>query len=207
LTVDDIQSLTSVDIYKQKISEIEIDLITKDLYQSDLIYDLDLYIENNTFLFSIIENNIIENIYVNGNVRIKDKQILSIIESKLNFYLSKDTLESDISYISNFYNSLGYIDNSINVIMENYSDNRIILIFEINEGPRYKITDVKFFGNSSFSDKYLYSKINTKTLSSYNIFKTGSNFVQELFDFDLVALNTFYKQKGFFDVKINYSLK
>ena len=97
LTVDDIQSLTSVDIYKQKISEIDIDFITKDLYQSDLIYDLDLYIENNTFFFSIIENDIIENIYINGNVRIKDKQILSIIESKLNFYLNKDTLKTDIS--------------------------------------------------------------------------------------------------------------
>ncbi len=54
-----------------------------------------------------------------------------------------------------------------------------------------------------FSDKYLYSKINTKTLSNYNIFKSGSNFVTELFDFDLVSLNTFYKQKGFLILKLN----
>ena len=81
------------------------------------------------------------------------------------------------------------------------------LIFEISEGSRYKITDLKFFGNSSFSDKYLYSKINTKTLSAYNIFKSGSNFVKELFDYDLSYLKNFYQQKGFFDVKINYKLK
>ena len=62
-------------------------------------------------------------------------------------------------------NSLGYIDNSVKVKKEKYSDNRINLVFEISEGPRYKITDVKFYGNSTFSDKYLYSKINTKTLS------------------------------------------
>ena len=207
LTLDDIQSLTVVDIYKEQISEMELDSITKDLYESDLIYDLNLYIDNDTNFFSIIENDIIEDIYFNGNVRIKNKQLSSLIDSKINFYLSKDQLKNDISYIRNFYNSLGYIDNSVEVKKEFYSDNRVNLIFEISEGSRYKITDLKFFGNTSFSDKFLYSKINTKTLSSYNIFKSGSNFVKELFDFDLVSLNNFYKQKGFFDVKIDYMLK
>ena len=207
LTMDDSQLLTVVDIYKERISEMELDSITKDLYESDLIYDLNLYIDNDTNFFSIIENDIIEDIYFNGNVRIKNKQLSSLIGSKINFYLSKGQLKDDISYIRNFYNSLGYIDNSVEVKKEFYSDNRVNLIFEISEGSRYKITDLKFFGNSSFSDKFLYSKINTKTLSSYNIFKSGSNFVKELFDFDLVSLNNFYKQKGFFDVKISYRLK
>ena len=207
LTIDDIQSLTIVDIYKDEISEIDLDSISRDLYNSDLIYDLDLIIDNNKIYFSIIENDIIEEIYFNGNIRIKDKQISSVIDSKLNFYLNKDILDDDISFIKNLYNSLGYIDNSVTVKKEQYSDNRINLIFEISEGPRYKITNVNFYGNANYSDKYLYSKINTKTLSNYNIFKSGSNFVKELFDFDLEALNTFYKQKGFFDVRVQYKLK
>ena len=85
LTMDDIQSLTVVDIYKEQISEMELDSITKDLYESDLIYDLNLYIDNDTNFFSIIENDIIEDIYFNGNVRIKNKQLSSIIDSKINF--------------------------------------------------------------------------------------------------------------------------
>ena len=207
LTIDDIQSLTAVDINKEEISEIDLDSISKDLYRSDLIYDVDFHINNNKILFSIVENDLIEEIYINGNIRIKDKQILNIIESKINFHLNKDVLNNDISFIKNLYNSLGYIDNSVKVKKEKYSDNRINLIFDISEGPRYKITEVNFYGNSNFSDKYLYSKINTKTLSNYNIFKSGSNFVRELFDFDLSTLDTFYKQKGFFDVKVKYNLK
>ena len=207
LTIDDIQSLTSIDINKDTISDIDINLILKDLYSSDLIYDVEYNFEKNSIFLIVTENDIIENIYINGNVRIKDKQILSTIESKQNFYINKDMLDSDISYIRNLYESLGYIDNSIKVKKERYSNNRTNLIFEISEGPRYKITNINFYGNASFSDKYLYSKINTKTLSSYNIFKSGSNFVKELFDFDFVTLNTFYKQRGFFDVQIEYKLK
>ena len=207
LTIEDIQSLTSIDIYDNKITEVSLDKIIRDLYLSDLIYDLDFSIENDKIIISIFENSLIEDIYINGNVRIKDSQIRDIINSKVNFYLNKNDLDKDISNIRILLNSLGYVDNSVSVKKEKYSENRINLVFEITEGPRYRITDVRFYGNSSFSDKYLYSKINTKTLSSYNIFKSGSNFVRELFDFDLVALNTFYQQKGFFDVEINYELR
>ena len=207
LTTDDLQSLTSVDIYNNNITDIDLDQIIRDLYSSDLIYDLDFSLDSGRILISVVENSLIEEIYINGNIRIKDSQIKQVLQSKVNFYINKDDLSEDVSNIKILLNSLGYIDNSVKVKKEKYSENRINLVFEISEGQRYKITDVKFFGNSTFSDKYLYSKINTKTLSSYNIFKSGSNFVTELFDFDLVALNTFYQQKGFFDIKIKYELK
>ena len=207
LTIDDLQSLTSVDIYKKNITDIDLDQIIKDLYISDLIYDLDFSFDSGRILISIVENSLIEEIYINGNIRIKDSQIKQVLQSKVNFYINKNDLNEDISNIRILLNSLGYIDNSVKVKKEKYSDNRINLVFEISEGPRYKITDVKFFGNSTFSDKYLYSKINTKTLSSYNIVKSGSNFATELFEFDLSALNIFYQQKGFFDIKIKYELK
>ena len=207
LTLDDIQTLTSVNINSDEITETDLDNIIKDLYLSDLIYDLDFSLDSGRILISIVENSLIEEIYINGNIRIKDSQIKQVLQSKVNFYINKNDLSEDVSNIRILLNSMGYIDNSVKVKKEKYSDNRINLVFEISEGQRYKITDVKFFGNSTFSDKYLYSKINTKTLSSYNIFKSGSNFATELFDFDLSALNIFYQQKGFFDIKIKYELK
>ncbi len=207
LSLDDLQSLTSVDINKDQISDVELDLIIRDLYLSDLIYDVDVNSDDLSLNISIIENDIVENIYINGNIRVKDSDILEIINSKISFYLNKEDLTDDISMIRGLYNSMGYIDASVNVKKEQYSENRINLIFEINEGPIYKISNVLFFGNANFSDKFLYSKVNTKSLSAFNIFTSGSNFVEELFNFDLVSLETFYKQKGFFDVDINYKLK
>ena len=56
LTIDDIQSLTTLDIYKNdEISEIDLDSISKDRYQSDLIYDVDYVIKDNQIYF---ENNL-----------------------------------------------------------------------------------------------------------------------------------------------------
>ena len=99
LTIDDIQSLTSVDVYKKNITDIDLDQIIKDLYLSDLIYDLDFVLNNNSIIISIVENSLIEEIYINGNIRIKDSQINKYLQSKVNFYLNKNDLNEDISNI------------------------------------------------------------------------------------------------------------
>ncbi len=82
LTIDDIQSLTSVDVFSNDISDVDLDNIIKDLYLSDLIYDLDFVLDNNSIIISIVENSLIEEIYINGNIRIKDNQILNILKFK-----------------------------------------------------------------------------------------------------------------------------
>ena len=115
LSLDDLQSLTSVDINKDQISDVELDLIIRDLYLSDLIYDVDVNSDDLSLNISIIENDIVENIYINGNIRVKDSDILEIINSKISFYLNKEDLTDDISMIRGLYNSMGYIDASVNV--------------------------------------------------------------------------------------------
>ena len=40
LNIDDLESLTNIDIYKKNISSSEIDIILKELYSSDLIFNV-----------------------------------------------------------------------------------------------------------------------------------------------------------------------
>ena len=58
-------------------------------------------------------------------LELKIDQIKNILNSKVNFYLNKNDLNEDISNIKILLNSLGYIDNSVKVKKEKYSDNRI----------------------------------------------------------------------------------
>ena len=67
LSLDDIKSLTSIDFDENVLNESQIDILIKDLYRSDLIFDINLLRENNNYTIHITENSIIENIYINGN--------------------------------------------------------------------------------------------------------------------------------------------
>ena len=207
LTIDDIQSITEIDIKRLDLSFDEIDTIVADLYNSELIDNVSLSFNNSIAIIFIRENSIVENIYINGNVRLKDNLILNNLSQKVNFYLNSNKIINDINIIKDIYASSGHLNTYVNTYTEKYSDNRVNLVYEINEGPISVISNVDFIGNSTFSDKFLYSRVSTKSLSAFNIFTSGSNFISKNFEFDQEKLTLFYKQKGFFDIAISYQLK
>ena len=206
LNINDLQTLSNIDLDKENFTDSEINLLIKDFYKSELIYDIKLESDNNFYYISIEENNFIENIYINGNIRIDDDLIIENINQKINSFVDKKNINSDIILIKNIYKSKGFKFVNVVASTEKFSEDRVNLIYTINEGEQNKIKVINFIGNSSFSDKYLSSLINTKSLRFYNIFSSGSNLNDDNFIFDKNKIIIFYKKKGFFDVKVNYDI-
>ena len=206
-TLNDIQSITSVDIYNNNLELIDIDLLIKELTLSDLIYELDFEEFNDSFFIKLYESNIIENIFINNNVWIEDDVIKQNLASQTNFFLNKNNIKNDLDIIKTIYKSNGFQNISIISKVEKYSDDRINLIYEVTENNQQKIGLIKFIGNKSFSDKYLNSIIESQSIKFYNIFKSGSNFNYTVFDFDKNKIISSYKNEGFFDVRVSYLLE
>ena len=206
LNIDDLQTFTSIDLKKSFYKDEEINLLLKDFYKSDLIFDLEYFKENNTHNFIIQENKLIENIYINGNIKIEDELILQNISMKENGFIKKSYITDDINIIKSIYKIKGF--NNVNVIIstEKFSEERVNLIYDISENNQSEIERIKFNGNIAFSDRYLLSIINTKARNFYNIFSSGSNLVIDNFNFDINKIKSFYAQKGFFEVDVNYSI-
>ena len=53
---------------------------------------------------------------------------------------------------------------------EKFSKDRVNLIYNVDEGKISKIKRIKFIGNDTYSDKYLSSLINSRSLGFYNLF-------------------------------------
>ena len=58
----------------------------------------------------------------------------------------------------------------------------------------------------TFSNNYLNSIIESQSIKFYNIFKSGSNINYSLFNFDKNKIISVYKNEGFVDVKVSYSI-
>ncbi len=206
LNVNDLQALTNIDLNKENFTDSDINKLIKDFYKSELIYDLTLKDEGEIYYISIEENNLIENIYINGNIRIDDELIIENINQKKNTFIDKSFINSDLNLIKNIYKSKGFKFVNVVATTEKFSEDRVNLIYTINEGAQNKIKIINFIGNSSYSDQYLSSLISTKSLKFYNIFSSGSNLNDDNFVFDKNKIIIFYENKGFFDVKVNYDI-
>ena len=206
LNLSDIQTQTSIDLNKNFYNDDEINLLLKELYLSDLIFDLNYFKDGNIHNLKIQENKLIENIFINGNKRIDDELILQNISMKKKGFINKNNIKDDIRTIKNIYRMKGFNNANIEISTEVFSNNRVNLIYEIRENNQSQIERIKFAGNETFSDRYLLSLINTKAKNFYNIFSSGSNLNIENFNFDINKIKYFYKQKGFFNVDVNFSI-
>ena len=65
LSMEDLNRITSTDLYKKSFNIYEIDQITQDLYNSDLIEEVTFKEFSDNYIISIKEYSIIENIYIN----------------------------------------------------------------------------------------------------------------------------------------------
>ena len=205
--MNDIQSLTSIDIYDNDLDLSNINIILKELLISDLIYDIKYKEISESFLISIQESDLIENIYVNNNTWIKDDIIISNLESKKNSFFKKYKTKKDINTIKNIYKSSGFQNISVIAKVEKYSEDRINLIYEVEEYKQQKINVIKFIGNNFFSDNFLNSIINSQSIKFYNFFKSGSNLNFYTFEFDKNQIISSYKEEGYSDVKVSYVLE
>ena len=205
--MNDIQSITSVDVYSNNLNINDVNKILKELSISELIYEVSFKENEDLFLFLVTESNTIEDIYIINNTWINDDLILQNLRSKNNSFLTKNKIQDDIKTIKNIYKSKGFQDISIISKVEKFSQNRINLIYEIEENKQQKINSIKFVGNNFFSANYLNSLINTQSIKFYNFFKSGSNLNYYSFEFDKNKIISSYKDEGYDNVKVSYMIE
>ena len=206
LSLVDIQSLTNIDLSDENLDINEINILVSDIYKSDLIENISYSIDQKLVNLKITETKIVEKIFINGNLRFSDDEIINLLSLKDNYLFSKKNLSNDITLITNLYKTIGYKNIGIISTTEKYNEDRINLIINIEEGTVSNIVDIRFSGNTFFSDNYLKSKIQTKPKGFLNIFSSGSNMSSELTDFDISIISNLYKEYGFNKTQITYEL-
>jgi outer membrane protein insertion porin family len=206
LSLNDLQTLTSINLSKENYDQFEINKLVQDFYDSNLIFDYTLIFEEKTALINLQESRVIENIFINNNLYIEDDNIKKNLSSKVGALLNKNSIAIDIKNIQKLYNFSGYSEAYITSSIENYSKDRANLIFTINEGDSSKISKINFKGNNFFSHRYLKNIIFSDTVSPFNIFAKGSNLDSSVFTFDTEKISNEYKKYGFNNVNVTYTL-
>ena len=206
LSNDDIQTLTSIDIFSKNLNDDSLNTIVKDLYKSELIDSINFTEKDGFYKINISESKVINQIYFNGNLRIKDELLKSSLNIQPGNIFQKSLLNNDIKNLKLIYASKGFNNTTINVSTEHFSQNKINVIFQVTEQNITKLKRLAFKGNNTFSYDQLSSRIKVKPKGIISIISTANNFDQGILKFDQNNLISFYKKKGFFDVKVEYSL-
>ncbi|OUW95558.1 MAG: hypothetical protein CBD97_02815, partial [Pelagibacteraceae bacterium TMED237] len=130
--------------------------IIKTLDNSQLFEDVSVRIEDNKYIISINEFSNINKIYFDNNERLKDEELLEIVDELNLTNLNPISINKFIFEIKKIYESFGYNNMDISYIKKMNKDANIAdLYFDINEGKITKINKIYFKGNDILDNQIL----------------------------------------------------
>jgi outer membrane protein insertion porin family len=188
------------------ISSESINEILKSLYDTNYFKNISVSLDSDKLVIFVEENPIIENIDYDGmKSKTLKENILKDVKLKSRSSYNKFLLDKDKKSMLSALKNYGYYQPTIDVFVENLSDNKVNIKFDIDIGNKAKIRKITFLGNKIFKDSKLKNVIVSEEYKFWK-FISGKKYLNEnIVNLDIRLLNNFYRNKGFYNVQINSS--
>ena len=191
---------------QQSLDANSINLILKKLYETGFFKDVVVKLENENLIINVVENPIIQTIFIKGIKKKKIKESISellILRDRSSFNIDK--VKKDEIIISNYLKDKGYYFATVTSSFEDLGNNKIDLSYEVELGSKAKISKISFIGEKKFKTSTLKNVIISEEYKFWKII-SGKKFLNEtMINYDKRLLGNFYKNKGYYNVSINSS--
>jgi outer membrane protein insertion porin family len=176
----------------------------KKLYNSNFFSDVKISQAQDTLKIQVVENPIIENIKING---IKKKAFTDIIYESISLKnrmsFTEIQFKRDLDLISNILKTNGYYFADIeSLLIRNDELNSVELNINVNLGDKAKIKKIIFLGDKKIKDKKLLELIASEENKFWKFLSKKVFLNQSLINLDKRLLENYYKNNGYYNVKI-----
>jgi len=172
------------------------------LQNSGLFESVELIPQGSRLVVRVEEFPTISAIAFEGNRRLPDEDLQQVIQSRTRRVYSPAQAEADAALIAEGYRQQGRIAATVTPRIIRRSDNRVDLVFEIQEGRVSEIERISFVGNRTFSDRRLRRVIESTQAGIFRAFIGSDTLIEDRVEFDRQLLEDFYQSRGFVDMQV-----
>jgi outer membrane protein insertion porin family len=181
---------------------VEMDKALKSLFATGLFADVNMRQEGGAIVVRVVENPIINRVAFEGNRRMEDKDLQNEIQLRPRVVYTRSRVQRDVQRIIDIYRRSGRFAVTVDPKVIQLPQNRVDLVFEINEGPLTKIRRITFVGNKRFSDDRLRDVVQTKESAWYRFLSTNDVYDPDRLTFDRELLRRHYLKNGYADFRV-----
>jgi outer membrane protein insertion porin family len=184
----------------------KLDQSLKNLFATGLFDDVSIRREGDDVVVTLVENPIINRIAFEGNLRLDDDVLTSEVQLRPRVVYTRSRVQNAVSRILELYRRNGRYGATVEPKVIQLPQNRVDLVFEINEGPLTEIERIVFIGNEAFDDDELREVIQTKESAWYRILTTDDTYDPDRLAFDQELLRRFYQARGYADFNVRSAI-
>jgi outer membrane protein insertion porin family len=180
----------------------KLDASLKALFATGLFADVNLSRVGNVLVVKVVENPIINRIAFEGNHKLDDKELNAEIQERPRVVYTRSRVQADVRRILDLYRRHGRFGATVEPKVIELSENRVDLVFEINEGEFTGIRSINFVGNKAFSESKLRGVIATTESRWYRFLSTNDSYDPDRMTYDRDLLRRFYLTEGYADFHV-----
>lgn len=153
--------------------------------------------------FVVVENPTVQTVKLNGNKKIKEKDIMAAIVTKPYSILQRNVVSDDVQKILKLYQQKGYYNAEVTSKIDFPKDPRkAIITFNIQENDKVYIKKIEFVGNTHISSRKLRGVMQTKVKSILSWITDWGVLQKDILDTDVDRITAYYHDEGYMDAKI-----
>ena len=188
------------------IDETSINQMIKNLYETSFFKNISIKFNDNIIYIEVIENPLVQSIVFDGLKRESlEKSLREIILLKEKSSFLENRVKGDQDRILNTLKVSGYFFANVETTIKNNDNNTVDIIYNIDRGKRALIKNIKFVGNKVFKDNKLRKVITSEESKFWKFVSRKKNVDVQRFSLDENLLKNFFKNNGYYNVKINSS--
>lgn len=180
----------------------QLDASLKNLFATGLFADVTLRRDGSTLLVTVAENPIINRIAFEGNKKLETDKLTDELQLKPRTVYTRTRVQADVDRILELYRRAGRYSARIEPKVVVLDQNRVDLIFEIDEGPRTPVSRINFVGNHAFDGDDLRDAIMTKEAAWWRFLTSNDSYDPDRLQYDKELLRRFYLANGYADFRV-----
>ncbi|WP_439545665.1 outer membrane protein assembly factor BamA [Sandarakinorhabdus sp.] len=179
-----------------------LDTALKALYASELFADATIRDDNGALTVEVKENPVINRIIIEGGKRVKEEKIREEIRLAPRQIFTRSKARADLGRILELYRRGGRFAASVEPKIVQLEQNRVDVVFEINEGPKSKIRQINILGNVKFKEGEIRKQMASKQARTWRFFTSNDTYDPDRLAYDQQKLRQYYLTEGYADFRV-----
>ncbi len=179
-----------------------VDRSLKSLFSTGLFQDVSFSRQGSTLVVKVVENPIVNAIVFEGNRKQTDDQLRALIQLRPRAVFTPQLAQADRQRILNAYAKAGRYAATVDPKVIRLDQNRVDVVFEINEGATTLVSRIAVIGNHAFGESRLREVIASREEAFWRFLSNSDQYDPERVNYDKELLRRFYLKNGYADFEV-----
>ena len=183
----------------EKVSE-DIKNIFKMGYFDDVKTEIDPMEGGIKLIYVVKEKPTIIRVEFQGNKELEDDKLKEKISVTVGSIADTTLIQDNATKLQLFYEDEGYWLATVVPVVNKISENEVYLTFQIDEGKKVKVKDIKIAGNKAISSSKIKGVMKTSIWKIYSFIFSSGYYKKDVMNVDLDAIKDLYFNNGYIKV-------